>query len=331
MVDSNQSQTTVEDSPTYISIPLSSLNSEVELPGPIFLCIRHKLVKYKNKADLLNADAFNKLVYNHVKTLFILEADRISFQEWVEKSKKEENAQAEKLAQESPEAVPILNSVQETRRKMLDLFTNPKGDMQSIQTIEVSKKMVTEFLKRPYAINNIQTLQRYSKGCVDHSVNVAVLSVFLGLRIGYSHQGILENLAMGALFHDIGKTLTNPKTENLFSSEEDIALQQHPRLGAEFLDKQNEISSEVKMIVAQHHECLDGSGYPARLKGLAVYDLARVVAIANTFDNLISESVHENLKDRMTEAVDRLENEFDGKFDTKKLEKVIKVLRYSMV
>lgn len=318
---------------TYISIPLLELTSEREFPGDVYLCLHHKMVKYRASGDQLSADDFNKLVFNQVRFVFIEESSRDAFKKWMAEAEATEDAQNPEAAKaaENPEAVPIIEAAAEQRRAMMDIFENPRDDKQVKAAIDTSKKLVTEFLRKPFAISNIQALQKYGKGTLDHAVNVSVLSVFLGLRMGYSHQLILENLAMGGLFHDIGKIMLEPKAEGGMSEEDEAAMQKHPALGQELLEKIREVQNEVRMIVAQHHEYLDGSGYPNKLKGLAIYDLARLVCIANLYDELISQSVLPTLKEKATEALNRLESEYEGKLDPKKLEKVLKILRYSFL
>src|SRR5690606_1043590 len=129
---------------------------------------------------------------------------------------------------------PLVELVQEQRRAMLDFFDSPRDDKQVKAAIDLSKKMAMEFMKKPYALNNIHSIQRYSKGCLDHSVNVSVLSVFLGIRMGYTHQVILENLALGGLMHDIGK-ISIEKGEESVSDDEDPAMQEHPKVGRDLL------------------------------------------------------------------------------------------------
>jgi HD-GYP domain-containing protein (c-di-GMP phosphodiesterase class II) len=62
-----------------------------------------------------------------------------------------------------------------------------------------------------------------------------------------------------------------------------------------------------------------------------VYDLARVVTIANVFDDLVSQAVGGNIKDRQLDALDRLEKDYEGKLDPKKLEKALKIIRTSIM
>lgn len=317
---------------TFITVPLLSLVAERDFPGDIYLCLNHRMIRYRNKGDKLDTASFNKLAYNRVRYVFIDDNDREAFLAWIAENDKADSMVKAKEAE--PEAVEIIDAAQASRRAMMDLFENPKDDKTVRKAVDYSKKLVSEFLRKPFALNNVSALQKYSHGAVDHGVNVSVLVVFLGLRMGYTHQIILENLALGGLFHDIGKLLIETRGDNL-TGEDDPAMQQHPKLGAEFLEKQKEITNEVRMIVAQHHEFLDGTGYPTKLRGLAIYDLARLVTIGNVYDNLVSDELAMDtgatLQAAQATALDRLEKEYTEKLDAKKIEKVMKILRYSFV
>jgi putative nucleotidyltransferase with HDIG domain len=120
-----------------------------------------------------------------------------------------------------------------------------------------------------------------------HSLNVAVLSMMLAKELGMSAKEI-EELGMGSLFHDIGKIEIPDrivrKTEPLTRPEESF-MQLHGQYG-EAIGKKVGLPKEVIAIIVQHHEYLDGSGYPARLKGEQISKLARIVSIVNAYDNL---------------------------------------------
>jgi putative nucleotidyltransferase with HDIG domain len=316
----------------FLTLASVRLRVDAPLPGDVYICIRHRMVLYKRAGDSFTRAEYDKLIFNRVKFLFIDSAKKLFFANWIAEQERKDHEETFKEA--TPEQESVLEATQELRRAALDLFSSPSAHEQSRAAIQMSKKMVTEFLKKPYVVNNITQLQRYGHGCVDHSVNVSVLSVFLGLRMGYSSQVILEHLAVGGLLHDVGKTQLPPSDDGLID-EDDPVFQQHPLSGKAMLEATKEITrdvaNEVRMIVAQHHEYLDGSGYPSRLRGFAVYDLARVVTIANVFDDLVSQAVGGNIKDRQLDALDRLEKDYEGKLDPKKLEKALKIIRTSIM
>jgi putative nucleotidyltransferase with HDIG domain len=120
-----------------------------------------------------------------------------------------------------------------------------------------------------------------------HSLNVTVLAMILAKSLDMSEEEV-RHLAMGALFHDIGKSQipdrVTRKTDPLTKSE--LALiHEHCLFGAKFAEN-FKLDPRVGLIILQHHECIDGSGYPSKLKGEEIDRLARIVAIVNTYDNL---------------------------------------------
>ena len=142
--------------------------------------------------------------------------------------------------------------------------------------------------------------------------------------MGYSHMVILKHLAAGALLHDIGK-IEAMRVDESNEKEYQEKLRMHPLLGESMIAKAEGTSREVQMIVAQHHEFHDGSGYPKGLSGNQIYDLAKIVAIANAFDGLVAEGKGP-LADRQRHALSQLEGPLSPKFNPMKLSKIIKIL-----
>lgn len=120
-----------------------------------------------------------------------------------------------------------------------------------------------------------------------HAVNVTVISLLLGQRLGLDADA-LNRLGIGALLHDIGKTNLPARIlwrdEQLTPAERSL-LQQHVDFGTELAERM-ELHQDVRAIIAQHHECADGSGYPRRLRGDALVPAARIVSIVNHYDSL---------------------------------------------
>ena len=120
-----------------------------------------------------------------------------------------------------------------------------------------------------------------------HSLNVTLLSMMLAKELK-APANLIQLLGMGAMFHDAGKAdipdRIARKPEAL-SKPEQTLLQQHCAFGVD-AGRKMALPNEVLMVIAQHHEHMDGSGYPKGLKGNECYLLGRIVAIANAYDNL---------------------------------------------
>lgn len=121
-----------------------------------------------------------------------------------------------------------------------------------------------------------------------HVLNVSVLAMMLAKNLNYSADEV-KWVGLGAMFHDIGKLKVPSqilrKTTPLTMPEQNY-LKLHPKLGLELLSLTQQFPEQAKLIVEQHHEYLDGTGYPAALKANEIDKLARVVAVVNEFDNL---------------------------------------------
>lgn len=120
-----------------------------------------------------------------------------------------------------------------------------------------------------------------------HSMNVAVLSMMLGKMVGIGSEE-MKALCQGALFHDIGKSRIDRKVlvkEGRLNRAELEFLKLHPKYGFEILAPAENFPRLALLIVYQHHECVDGSGYPMGLKAMQIHRLSRLVAIADIYDN----------------------------------------------
>ena len=100
-----------------------------------------------------------------------------------------------------------------------------------------------------------------------HSLNVAIMSMMLARSSGMDGQDI-KTIAIGALFHDMGKLKVPSaiirKTTKLTEPEENY-LKLHPKYSVDLADLSDSFPKQAKPILSQHHELLDGSGYPKQL------------------------------------------------------------------
>ncbi len=119
-----------------------------------------------------------------------------------------------------------------------------------------------------------------------HCVNVAVISMVLGIALKLPKKKLVA-LCTGALIHDIGKSFVPnnilTKTTDLTLGEQ-VVLKQHSRIGYKYLSDVYNLSATSKLIVLQHHERVDGTGYPDGLEADKILDLSKIVAIADAYD-----------------------------------------------
>ena len=123
-----------------------------------------------------------------------------------------------------------------------------------------------------------------------HSERVAALAVLIGRQMKLSAER-LDDLRRGGLVHDIGKLATPSSVlnqRNPLTPDERRLIEEHPMKGVSILEPIQAYAPLLPM-VGQHHERWNGSGYPRALRGEAIDPLARILALADTFDAIRSD------------------------------------------
>ena len=164
--------------------------------------------------------------------------------------------------------------------------------MQEIKSINEKLSDTYKQLEQAY-MESIQTL-RYTVEAKDtytrgHSDRVSEYSVLIGKKLGLSDDE-LKKLQIGGLFHDIGKIGVPDSIllkEGKLSDDEYSEIKNHPNIGAHILSTAS-IFKDIIPIVKHHHERYDGRGYPGQLVGDNIPYLARIAAVADTFDAMTS-------------------------------------------
>ncbi len=123
-----------------------------------------------------------------------------------------------------------------------------------------------------------------------HGVSMAVWAAILGRHIGLQ-QDELEKLAIGCAMCDVGMTQLPPElldqTDNL-TDEQRAVVRAHPTIGAQMVAESGEVDFEILAIIENHHERMDGSGYPRGIEGAAIPVLARIAGLVDAYDAMIT-------------------------------------------
>ncbi len=137
-------------------------------------------------------------------------------------------------------------------------------------------------------LTDINAVDDYTFG---HCVSTAVYATLMGLDQGYSSEKITE-LGQGAILHDVGKLLIDPlllNKEGKLTPEEMKEIQKHAEYSYEILKKCDELSDGARDIAFEHHERMNGTGYPRKKRGYQISAFGRLVAVADVYDALSSD------------------------------------------
>ena len=194
---------------------------------------------------------------------------RLEIQGYCEKSNKFD--QLLLLIESGIKAIEQMNLIKDINKELKE--TNDKLEKAYLETIETLRFTV-------------EAKDTYTRG---HSDRVSEYSVLIGKHLGLSEEDI-HLLRVGGLFHDIGKIGVPDsillKTSKL-TDDEYSEIKNHPKIGAQILSNATLFEKAIP-IVKHHHERYDGFGYPEKLSGEDIPYLARIAAVADSFDAMTS-------------------------------------------
>ncbi len=167
-----------------------------------------------------------------------------------------------------------------------DIGSELKNNLTVIATDLIDEVMNTDDLKISLMDIKSEEFYRY-----EHSVNSAVLSIMIGTKLGLKTDDLKE-LALGALMMDIG---FNDISKSIYEHKKDLSKSQremvikHPVFSYKHVTENTTFGAHVKSIILQHHERIDGSGYPLGIGNDKINRLAKIVMVADVYDAMTSD------------------------------------------
>ena len=165
------------------------------------------------------------------------------------------------------------------------MFIRPKESVEFAQDLVSS--LVTSLLAEKDAFIHLVSIKEGDESTQYHALNVAVLALLLARESGVP-EAQMRALGLGALLHDIGKSEVPSKIllkRTPWTPAEQSFYEQHVIYGIRIAEQLPGLPQATLDVIAMHHEMLDGSGFPSKLRGEQIPLVARIVAIANTYDN----------------------------------------------
>ncbi|MEG3637691.1 HD-GYP domain-containing protein [Magnetococcus sp. PR-3] len=196
------------------------------------------------------------------------------------------------------EAVALVGQAKSTVSKAIQRIRQGDGvDILSMRS--AVKGMVSSIVEDEFSLLSLATLTRKHDRIFSHSINVAVYLMALYKRQGKSEQEIQDIGAIGML-HDIGFAKLPEEIARLGqpSSKRDALIRRsHVELSVTIMQRHGQLKPELADVVAQHHEHLDGSGYPKGIKANQLSWEGRASAIVDAFDHYNATHQKETLRD----------------------------------
>lgn len=212
---------------------------------------------------------------------------------------REEEEQAEQI--ESLDVKDLDNEDIVNVKEIIDKHVSGQMDLAK-EVGEVASEIVVKVLKEPHIHDCMTVVKKNSSDLYSHLVNVAILSTIMGYKLGFTSNE-LDEMAKGAILHDIGLVKVDIRYENVemdkMPAADKFEYRNHVIKGFELIRNAEWLSDQAKAIVLLHHERSDGSGYPFQKKDKELSKFIKVISICDHFDELVngigykSRKVHE--------------------------------------
>jgi putative nucleotidyltransferase with HDIG domain len=166
--------------------------------------------------------------------------------------------------------------------------------LELVEFTDISGRMIESLAQNHNALICVTQLREKDRYLMEHSFNVSVLMGILAHALGYSGD-ILQEMVTGALLHDVGKIRIADEIlhkPGKFLPEEWDEMKRHVTYGEEILQKTPSITAIMMDICAQHHERIDGGGYPRGLSGDEIPIHSRMASVVDVYDAITAERVY---------------------------------------
>lgn len=170
---------------------------------------------------------------------------------------------------------------------------NTMGKLQIGKINLIVESIIEQLLSKRDIVLSLSRLRSIDNYTYEHSLNVCVLSLILGIDLNVDKQ-LLSILGTGAIMHDVGKVVVSEdilKKPSKLTDDEFEEIKKHTEYGYQIL-KNSDVSEEAAGIALYHHEKYDGSGYNRNFIGDRIPLFSRIVAVADVYDAMSNDRVY---------------------------------------
>jgi len=274
--------------PGFLPIPLATLGVSEALPVDLFLKMdKDQPPRLYRRSELsVSADDIARLVERGVDTVYIRTKQTANYQLLLR-----DNLEAFLLKDGIP-APRRYEFLSEIARDLLnEPFDDGSTDVLIESTRELGNWMTDMVVNNDLLASDVFSILRHDYKTFTHSFNTASFCLLLAKALGIGDVNELKEIALGALLHDVGKLgipseILNKKDR--LTAQEYGVIQRHPGEGFIRLCDREDLSHGQLMMIYQHHERIDGGGYPVRESGNGIHHWARICSVVDVFEAMTS-------------------------------------------
>ena len=280
-----------------IIIPLNEVKEGMKVASNIYNSDDKRIVDI---GTVITKDIIETLKRNSITTVSVMELLDLKKENTVNTAGDGKKAVVRGLIEENGKKILKIDSEEVAKKKEMtiektkSLYEAAKNgggiDFDSMKK-EVNN-MLSSIVENKEAHSYLSMLKRKDETMYKHAVDVATLSAITAGELNLTKVD-MANIMLGALVHDIGKVLIQESllTKVNLTKDEEAILKKHPTQGYKLVKRDN-LDDNIADIVLEHHEKYDGSGYPFQKDNKDISLYSKIVAVCNTFNNLITKGEH---------------------------------------
>ncbi|OIK05394.1 HD-GYP domain, c-di-GMP phosphodiesterase class II (or its inactivated variant) [Bacillus sp. OV322] len=222
--------------------------------------------------------------------------------------------ESEEEGSDSTFLTQYLKAVQAYKKLFKNWQAGSIADVAKVRSIIIP--LFEKFLENPQELVSLHHYCSKEDYLYHHAISMGIICGFIAKKMNYELADIMQ-ITMGGCLADCGMAKIPPKIldkKTSLTSEEYEEIRKHPIYSLRMLQNTPILKETVKYAIVQHHERLDGSGYPAGRNGKEPHSFSRIVAVADVYHAMTSERIYRNKQSPFKVMEMILQDDF-GKFD----------------
>ncbi len=309
--DQTKGSDPAEQEKAFVPVPLKHVDAKQLAKIPTYIKSDNEYCLYSSNGLGFSNEDRKRLLASDVKYVFISSADKSRFFDLMG------DCLLDTIKDNSISIAEKQQIMHETAIGLTNKLNHTLPDDKDLERTITNADCNAQLMMAGMSLKDVYKLCTKDPEDAAHLVKMASIMQGFATKLGLTDKKALSTMGAGALLHDIGK-IHLPK-----ENRTPAMIRSHVELGLKHLDSLNNVPMEIISIVAEHHERIDGSGYPYGLKGNDISLVGQLAGLAYTFEQLTSEYSYKNEKQSIIQAIELLETQYSGKFDSDMLNSFI--------
>lgn len=275
----------------FLPVILDSLRVDTILEFDLYIKVSSELVLYRSANLPFTEKTRHKLLDNRVDRLYVTFESKAKYQRYIEANL--DKILEDPFVHEEKKAAILYDT---STSLVKDVLANPTYGENIKRSSDLVSNAVQYILKGREAFLNLLKITSFDYYTYTHSVNVCTFSIALAQQMGMNDEQFLNELGLGALLHDVGKSRISDRIINKRSSLTPIEfeiMKKHPKWGVDILTETAMVPETCYYPILQHHERGDRRGYPTGTSLDEMHLYSKIVAITDSFDAMTTDRVYQ--------------------------------------